>query len=91
MKTFRKVINGHTYHVTCSHRFAWVTVTLYEDGVAVVRKRKPATGIMSNSFFLRSVVEGECLTKTISFEGVTAEINFDKDDCAASCEWSTDD
>ncbi len=83
MKSFREVINGHTYHVTCSWRHCWVTATLHEDGVAVVRKREFAVFPGGSSYqprFLR-----------ISFEGVTALVSLDDTLMAKSCKWSLAD
>ena len=78
MKSFRKVINGHTYHVTCSWRLYWITVTLHEDGVAVVRKRAPVP-LLPAAFKDR--------TENISFERVTASVTFENT-AAKSCVWS---
>lgn len=79
MKSFREVINGHTYHVTCSWRLYWVTLTLHEDGVAVVRKRHPAPPLGGPY---------EDRSEAISFEGVTAIVTFDSTLMAQSCKWS---
>lgn len=84
MKAFREVINGHTYHVTCSQRVYWVTVTLHEDGVAVVRKRHPAPPLGSS-------LNPKDSHQSISFEGVTAIVTFDSVNTAKSCVWSLAD